>query len=38
LPKIKKIMSLIFKISGALVFLCPIATRAHICKLKEPRN
>jgi hypothetical protein len=32
-------MSLIFKISGALVFLCPIVTRAYICKpFKEPRN
>jgi hypothetical protein len=30
-------MSLIFKISGALVFLCPIVTRAYICKpFKEP--
>jgi hypothetical protein len=30
-------MSLIFKISGALVFLCPFATRARICKrLRSP--
>jgi hypothetical protein len=27
-PKPKKIISCIFKISGALVFLCPFATRA----------
>ena len=36
-PKPKKIISQIFKISGALVFLCPFATRAHICKrLRSP--
>jgi hypothetical protein len=31
-PKPKKIISQIFKTSGALVFLCPFATRARICK------
>ncbi len=30
LPKTKKIMSRIFKIRGALVFLCPFATRAYL--------
>ncbi len=39
LPKTKKIMSLIFKISGALVLLCLFATRARICKrLRIPKN
>jgi hypothetical protein len=36
-PKQKKIMYQIFQISGALVFLCPFATRARICKrLRSP--
>jgi hypothetical protein len=29
-PNQKKIMSLIFKISGALVFLCPFATKCPL--------
>jgi hypothetical protein len=33
----KIIISQIFKISGILVILCPIATRAYICKrLRSP--
>ena len=38
LPKTKKIMSLIFKIRGALVFLCPFATRGYCKPFQEPRN